>query len=354
VCGVGSRRGRAGTWLLGPGLLRVRLVAAGVCLMAAGAAIIGVVGVLVARDSLIRQADAQLRAYTAALVSRPFTASPVSRPVPGPDGLGGGGFGVEVLSPAGQLVMRTGRIPAVPGRVVPGRGRLAAVPPGRGGGSWIVTAEPVRFRAKRILFAYGYDDFSLAITGPGRPGLAGRLIVGLDLSGVDRVIGRFALVCLTVSCVAVLAVAFLGAVVVRALLRPLATMEETMGTVGAGEFSGRVPDRGARDDVSRLTRSLNAMLGWIERRFSTSAESEAAARTSTRRLGGHLIDTARQLPWPLSVIRGFAGYYRQRGQLSAGELDRMMGRVAAEAARLDALLNDLDGRPSEPRRPIEL
>jgi two-component system, OmpR family, sensor kinase len=337
----GIRRGRAGTWLPGRGLLRVRLAAAAVCLMAAGAAVVGSASVLVARSSLMRQADGQLRAYTAVLVSRSFGAAPAVGVVPGPGGPGGGRLAVEVLNSAGQLVMRTGRIPVVSGTVAAGAGRLVAVPAGHGGGSWIVTAEPVRYRAQRILFAYGSDDVSLLIDGPNRPGLAGRLIVGLDLGGVDRAVGRFVLACLAVSGVAALGVAAVGAMGVRAALRPLATMAKTMAAVSAGELSNRVPDRGARDEVSRLTRSLNTMLGQLERRFSASAESEAAARMSTRRLGRHSIDTGGKLPEPISVIRGFAGAYRQRGRPSTGECDRMMGRVAGEATRLDALIDDL-------------
>jgi two-component system OmpR family sensor kinase len=225
------------------------------------------------------------------------------------------------------------------------------VPAGRGGGSWIVLAEPVRYRARRILFTYGYDDFSLFIAGPGRPGVAGRLIVGLDLSGVDRFIGRFALACLAVSGVAALAVAVLGAMGVRALLRPLTTMEERMGAARAGVLSCRVPDRDTRDDAGRLTRSLNTMLGQIERRFSVNAESEAAARMSARRLGRHVIATGHKLRRPLGVIRGFAGHYREQGRLSTGELDRMMGRVAAEATQLDTLINDLTPASRDQPRP---
>jgi two-component system OmpR family sensor kinase len=337
----GIRLGRAGTWLLGRGPLRVRLVVAAVGLTAAGAAIIGSAGILAARGSLVRQADRQLRVYAGALVSHPFTAAPASRLAPAPDGLGGRGFGVEVLSSAGRPVMRLGRIPAVSGKAVAGGGRLDAVPAGSSGGSWIVIAEPVRYRARRILFTYGYDDVSLFIAGPDRPGQAGRLIVGLDLSGVDRVIGRLALACLAVGCVAAVAVTLLGVMGLRALLRPLATMEERMVAVSGGEFSRRVPGRDARDDAGTLSGSLNTMLGQIERRFSASAEPEAAARTSARRLRGHIIDTGHQLQWPLSVIRGFADYYRQRGPLSTGEFDHMMRRVAAEAARVDALINDL-------------
>ncbi len=186
----------------------------------------------------------------------------------------------------------------VAGTVVAGAGRLASVSAYRGG-DWIVIAEPVHYRAQRILFTYGDDDFSLFIARPDRPGLAGTLIVGLALSGVDRVIGRLAVTWLAISGAAALAVAFLCVMAMRALL------------------------------------------GQIEHRFSASATSEAAARTSTLRLSRDILETGHKLQRPLSVIHGFTEYYRQRGRLSPGEFDRMMRRVAAEAARLDALIDDL-------------
>jgi hypothetical protein len=60
------------------------------------------------------------------------------------------------------------------------------------------------------------------LASPGRPGLAGTL-AGLNLSGVDRVIGRLALACLALSGVAALAVAFPASrdcVIARAFLNP--------------------------------------------------------------------------------------------------------------------------------------
>jgi signal transduction histidine kinase len=180
---------------------------------------------------------------------------------------------------------------------VAGAGRLAAVPAGSGGGGWVVIAEPVRYREQRILFTYGYDDVSLFIASRDRPGLAGTLIVGLDLSDVDRIIGRFALACLALGGVATVAVAFLSGMGLRALLRP--------------------------------------------RRSGTSAQSEAAARSSSERLSRSIMDTGHKLQGPLSVVRGSAEYYRQRDGLSPAELDRMMWRVGAETTRLDALIDDL-------------
>ncbi len=111
---------------------------------------------------------------------------------------------------------------------------------------------------------------------------------------------------------------------------------ETLAAAAAGELSRRVPERLGQSDVGRLAWSVNNMLSQIEHAFSTRAEAEAAARNSGGRVCQIITETGHQLRRPLSVIHGFAQAYRQRGWLGAGELDRLMGRVTEEAARMDA------------------
>ena len=114
--------------------------------------------------------------------------------------------------------------------------------------------------------------------------------------------------------IALLAVAGLGVVPIRTILRPLTRMEETAGVIAAGELSRRVPNRHGRSDAGRLVWSLNQMLTQIEHAFSTRAESEAAARRSVEWMCRIIADTGHELHTPLSVIHGFADYYRQGGR----------------------------------------
>jgi two-component system OmpR family sensor kinase len=351
-----------------PGRLsvQVRLVGAALCLVAAGAGIIGAASDLVARGYLMRQADQQLRGYADRLGSRPFTVTPISGLTPRPSGPGasgpgdfaGRGFSIEVRGAGGQLVMRAGpggqpgpAIPAAWARIPARAGQLVTVPAVSGGGSWRVIAEPVRYRARRIPFAYSAEDFSLVITGTAGPGVAGTLVVGLDLGSVRTAIGRLTATCLAVSGVVILVVACLGVMAIRAILRPLTRMRETAEAIAAGELSRRAPDR-ARGDAGGLARSLNTMLSQIEQAFNAGAVSEAAARRSGARMCGIIADTARELREPLSVIRGVAEYYRQRGRLGASELDRMMRRLEGEAARVGALVDNLlPAAHDQPRPP---
>jgi signal transduction histidine kinase len=82
------------------------------------------------------------------------------------------------------------------------------------------------------------------------------------------------------------------------------------------------------------------MLSRIEHASRGLAESEAAARRSGGQMRRMIADTGHQLRRPLSVIHGFAEASRQSGRRRAGELDRMMWRVADEAAHMEAAIDD--------------
>jgi len=349
----GSRGGPAATRLRGRASPRVRLGATALCLLAAGAAIITGACALVARDHLMGQADQQLRAYADRLTSHPFVASPIYGIVPGTAGAlgpGGGVLGIAVRGSRGQLVMRAaGRagpspaiqaVPAVPAGATAHAGQPATVAAGNGG-SWRVLAEPIRYRARRIPFSFSAEGFAVFVTGQGRPGLAGTLVVGLDLGGIGRAVGRLVVTGLAVSGAVVLVVACLGAVVTRAILRPVTRVEETLAAVAAGELSRRVPEPHGATDAARLARSLNAMLSQIEQSFSALAESATAARRPSARICRIIADAGHRLRKPLSVIHGFAGVCRRGRRPRGGELDLMMRRVTGEAARMDAAIDDL-------------
>ena len=299
--------------------LRARLVAAVVCLLAAVAGLIVPAGLLAARGYLARQADQQVRAYLRFLASRPFTVTPVFRFSPGgfaPRGPGGDLFRTEVLGPDGLPLVSTGpgRWPALPRAITVGGGRSQApggshrpggtrqpvtVRAARGGASWLVVAEPVRWRARRIRFDYDASAFAVRVTGRAlhRPGQAGTLLVGLDLSRAEHGLGRLTLIALAVSAAVILAAGFLTAAASRAILARAA-------------------------------------------RRAWPARGQAAAGPGgqlARRLAGIAGDLGR----PLSVIQGSAEYYRQQRPLGSRDADRMMQRLAEEAGRLDALIDEL-------------
>jgi two-component system OmpR family sensor kinase len=328
------------------------------CLLAAGAAIIAGACGLMARGYLQGQADQQLRAYAARLASHPFRASPIygiAGGVPGATGPGGG-LGIEVRAPAGQVVVRAraaGRsgpvIPAVPAAVAV-RGDQPATVAAAGGDSWRVIAEPIHYRARRIPYSYSAQGFYVVVTSTARRGLAGTLVIGLDLRSAGRAVGSLAVTVLAISGATILAVACLAVVLSRALLRPVTEAQLTLTTASAGQLSRRVPERRG-DDAGRLAMSLNTMLDQLEHAFRTRAAAEEAARRSREQLCRDITNAGHQLCKSLSIVRGIVDAYRRSGRVSAGELDRMMRRVADETERMAALADALPVTPRDQQPP---
>ena len=208
-------------------------------------------------------------------------------------------------------------------------------------------------------------------------GTTGSLVVGADVSSAYSTIRRLTAVDFIVSLVILFVLAAVGVALVRTNLRPLVEIEETAEEIAEGHLERRVPERDPRTEIGSLGRSLNTMLSQIETAFHAREESEAAAHQSEERMRRFIADASHELRTPLTAIRGFAEYYRQRGGLvqqwdedetpvasnsglGAEDLDRIMHRVEAEAARMGLLVEDLlllarmDQQRPLARKPVDL
>ncbi|HZC62075.1 MAG TPA: hypothetical protein VE464_10575 [Streptosporangiaceae bacterium] len=317
--------------------LRVRLVAAAVCLLAAGAGIIVVAGVSAIRSHLTGQAEQQLRAYAVQLTSRPFLLTPFSRSAPSAPELSGLTAGtsavtVEVRGPGGQLVLRTGPgRPAGPGlhaaaaQVLASRGGPAAVRPVRRGG-YLAIAEPIRYRAHRIPYAYTAEDFALHVTSPAGTGSPGTLVLSVSLARISQATDHLAVILAATSGLVLLAAGCLAAWVIGAALRP-----------------------------DRVAPALSAVVTQVEQLRVPAGEPGSAAWRVAEQKRQAIAAAGRELRQPLSVLGGLTEYYRHRDRLTPGEFDRLLGRVADETARIDAIIDDRLGpgqdEPGPPASP---
>jgi two-component system, OmpR family, sensor kinase len=166
-------------------------------------------------------------------------------------------------------------------------------------------------------------------------------VVGNDLSGDSRIIGR--LVALE-AVVGLIVLAVMGAaayLLVRGSLRPLTEVERTARAIAAGDLSQRVPDWDSRTEVGRLSAALNGMLARIEDAFRAQRTSEEQARASEARMRRFVADASHELRTPLTSIRGFAELYRHGAVDSPEETRRLMQRIEAEGARMGLLVEDL-------------
>jgi two-component system, OmpR family, sensor kinase len=383
-----ARRRRALRDLSDRTSLRTKLITGLLALVIVAVAAISVSSVWVLRSYLTSQEDSQLQQVFSFVNSQGLTA------VPGEAyqvrgilvGVQQPGTPLSASGQQGGLPGYGGRsqpqsLPAVPTSqlwAIANNGKLVTVPAQSGPNTWRVITEPVQYQVT---------------TGAGSTEqVTGTLIVGADLGNINATIGRLTATALIIAVIIVCILALAIVAVVRASLRPLVEIEETAGEIADGHLNRRVPERDPRTEIGSLGRSLNTMLSQIETSFHAQEESEAAAHQSEERMRRFIADASHELRTPLASIRGFAEYYRQRGGLvqrtgeqnadqsrmvpaetngqaaaahaegglTPEDLDRIMYRVEAEAARMGLLVEDLlllarlDQQRPLARRPVDL
>ena len=289
--------------------LRVKLITAVVALVAIALAVISIVSIALFRDYQIRRANDQVAAVfkqAELLVHEP--RSPL---LPGNPPIVIGAY-IEVVRPIGQqlspepYIASLPNVPASQAWLTANAGRLVDVPALSGKDNWRVITRLVSFQWQ--------DPFTGELFQQ-----SGTLIVGVDLGDINGTIGRLAYIDMIVSTVVVLALAIVGIAIVRTSLRPLTEIEHTAQAIAAGDLSRRVPDSDPRTEVGRLGRALNTMLAQIESAFHARERSETSARRSEERMRQFVADASHDLRTPLTAIRGYAEYYRQRGGVENGD-----------------------------------
>lgn len=141
--------------------------------------------------------------------------------------------------------------------------------------------------------------------------------------------------------------------VVRVGLLPLDRIGHTAGAIAGGDLSHRVESTDPRTEVGRLGISLNAMLDRLERAFGEREASED-------RLRRFIADASHELRTPLASIRGYAELFRMGAARDPADVEKAMGRIEDEAARMGVLVEDLltlarlDEVPDTPHAQLDL
>jgi two-component system OmpR family sensor kinase len=343
--------------------LRTKLITSVLVLVIMALAAISVASVVVLRNYLTTQQDGTVGAAFAnfsqqpsnlfdpqhppgyAYQARPYQGVYVGIQLPGSQlspvnvSAGPGGLGTGPQSPSLPYV------PTSQAWVNANNGKLVTLSAQTGSDSWRVVVAPISYN--------------------GQPAT---LVVGYDLGNVNGVVRRLITFDLIVGAAIVVVLAAVGVAIIQANLRPLNDIELTAGQIARGHLNHRIPERDPRTEIGSLGQSLNTMLSQIENAFHAQEESEQAAHESEERMRRFIADASHELRTPLTTIRGFAEYYRQRGGvqqdqnlssrtddgssapvnghspeegLSSEDLDRIMKRFEAEAARMGLLVEDL-------------
>ena len=322
--------------------LRVLLPCLAVSSVAFGAVAVGLAGVSGASGYLMRQADNNLLACTSSLLSHGFVAPPDASQVPPVS------CDMELLSASGRVLARaapgTAYGPAIPAGgawLAAHLARPVTLPGARASGRWRVVIEAVRYEPQRIMYVYGPDDVRYMISRRPGPGPGAALVVMTGLAGTGRLVAGYAAAAGTV--LVLLAGAALA--LTRAILRPFrqaAELADSAGQAAGGESWPGLPHRGLQAGTDRSRWPLGMMLTRTPEQLCASRAAEAAARRSADDMSRHLDETTRQLLGSVNVVRGLAEYYRQQPKPSAARVDRMLRRVADEAAQMETLIAGLE------------
>jgi len=177
--------------------------------------------------------------------------------------------------------------------------------------------------------------------------------VAVPLRGVDTTVQRMLSSTTLIGLAVIVSCAILGWYGVRRAFRPLTQIEDTAAAIAAGDLTRRIPEPTAKDEVTSLSRSLNAMLAQIEQSFAVREASE-------ERMRQFVADASHELRTPLAAVRGYAELFRQGAVIAPQDVAGAMRRIEDEAIRMGGLVEDLllltrldSQRPLE-RGPVDL
>lgn len=135
--------------------------------------------------------------------------------------------------------------------------------------------------------------------------------------------------------ITVIVVAIVSWLVIGRALRPLRALTATVDEIRAtGDLGRRLPATTARDEVGTLTTSFNAMLEEV----AEAQARQAAVLDAQRRF---VADASHELRTPLTTIRTNAEFLAEHPEVDASDRQAAVGDVAAEAARMARLVDDL-------------
>ncbi|WP_309619282.1 ATP-binding protein [Salinibacterium sp.] len=159
-------------------------------------------------------------------------------------------------------------------------------------------------------------------------------VIGLDLGASNATISRLAAIFLFFGLTVVIFGGALTRLLVTSTFTPLREVEATAARFADGDFNQRIAGATPNTEVGRLNRSLNSMLGRIDRAFADRARTI----DQMRRFVG---DASHELRTPLVSVRGYAELYRMGALTKREDVAQAMERIEKEAIRMGELVEDL-------------
>ncbi|EAR24898.1 two-component system, sensor protein [marine actinobacterium PHSC20C1] len=160
------------------------------------------------------------------------------------------------------------------------------------------------------------------------------IVIARDLGDSNSIVSRYAAIFLFFGLTVVIVGGALTRLLVTSTFAPLREVEATAARFADGDFDQRLSGATPNTEVGRLNRSLNSMLGRIDRAFADRARTI----DQMRRFVG---DASHELRTPLVTVRGYAELYRMGAITKPDDVLQAMERIEKEAIRMGGLVEDL-------------
>ncbi len=158
------------------------------------------------------------------------------------------------------------------------------------------------------------------------PVIVGTLQLGAPLSAFNKVVEDFTWTVLLASPGLLILSGIGGYWLSGRALAPVETITKTAQEINAQDLSLRLPVRGSRDELDRLSETLNGMFARLE--------------TAFRRITDFTADASHELRTPVAVIRTTAELTRSKPRTNA-EYEKALDSILAESEHTTALIEDL-------------
>ena len=170
---------------------------------------------------------------------------------------------------------------------------------------------------------------------PGPGGVGGYIIVGQATSAVEGQLAGLRLFLVAGALLSLLGAGVLSWFVAGRALQPLDEMATTAEGIGrTQDLSRRLPVSDTNDEVGRLQRSFNQMLGQLEDAYQRLRSALLVQRR-------FVADASHELRTPLTTIRGNIGLLLKRDDITTEDRTAALHDIASESERMSRLVQDL-------------
>lgn len=165
--------------------------------------------------------------------------------------------------------------------------------------------------------------------------IVGVIQVARPLGPIESQLELLRILMIGIGVTSLLVAGVIGMIISGAALRPLDRLAHAARAIGASrDFSRRVSEHGAHDEVGQLAQTINEMLTQLQAAHNGLATSLEVQRR-------FVADASHELRTPLTTIRGNVGLLRRNADVAPTDRQAALADIESEAERMSRLVSQL-------------